>query len=68
MYCSSLPSFRGVFKLSPFHLLRIMFLEIVTAQIRTLSVKGFQGIEDTNSEIIYLGSNSVSLEVRELCL
>lgn len=42
-----------------------MFLEILTAQIHTFNVKGFQGIEDVNSEIIYLGSNSVSLEVKK---
>jgi len=59
MYYSSLPSFLGVFKLAPFHLLRMMFLEIITAEIFTLSVKGFQGIEGANSEI-YLGSNCLS--------
>lgn len=42
-----------------------MFLEIITALILTFNVKGFQGIEDVNSEIIYLGSNSVSCEVKE---
>lgn len=42
-----------------------MFLEIITAQIHTFNVKGFQGIEDENSEVIYLGSNSVSLEVKK---
>lgn len=43
----------------------MIFLEITTAQILTFDVKGFQGIENMNSEIIYVGSNSVFLEVKE---
>lgn len=42
-----------------------MGIEIITAQILVFSVKGFQGIEDVKSEIIYLGSNSVSFDVKE---
>lgn len=43
----------------------MMFSEIITALILIFSVKGFQGIENVNSEIIYLGLNSVSREVKE---
>lgn len=42
-----------------------MGTEIITAQILVVSAKGFQRIEDVNSEIIYLGSNPVSFDVKE---
>lgn len=42
-----------------------MGTEIITVQILVVSVKGFQRMEDVNSEMIYIGSNSVSSDVKE---
>lgn len=42
-----------------------MDTEIITAEILVVSVKGLQRIKDMNSEIIYLGSNSVLFDVKE---
>lgn len=43
----------------------MMGSEIITAEIPVVSVKELQRIEDVNSEIIYLGSNSVLFDVKE---